>query len=620
MGGSQGSAVHGPAWAAVLVLALAAAAVGAQSGAPAYSVAFVCPQGVDNNDRVTETVRVTCPYRIYDEDDALGSPTLVVDPTAARNVAVASLHGGGDAQGQTPRSRGNTGSGLFTVFTSTDAGYNWQDQPSWTAYPPQHVPGAPANGEHLTAAIDYAGRVYGAAVYSTRDASTDPWGNRMLLWKWRDIAQEIEWGRASKPVATLAWPVTVTDASLTYLPSRDSPLFHEPPYDRPGGHRLANETEAPAPSGDAPAAEREWTVATWLESAARPGVDLAGKASRVRAAWTGTDDDERWDTLATNMSVGPCSSVSNGVAWDGAVYVACVVADAKAYNHRSRVHEGDVDLWRIDPARDAAEFVSTASIVGAAHLKLAASSDGRFVLAAVDRLAGGRVRLDLAFGWFGAHWNPLTGLGDLVRTTNEPLVDVRIQALDYERTTRLVHLVYQEVYPPVESSLAKQNPLAPHATQFYKSLVSINECTGLLAAPLDLRVGYVRTYTPSFDPSLNVRPNTNLTLFDDLVDGLTLVPDAEKGQREFIGFGDLGTINFAEVVSRDVPACEPQGPGFAPGPGGPAQPAAAQTLAHQANMVGVAVVGSALAASMVLGLLRSVRRARVEAPSAGGKK
>lgn len=597
-----------PFWSDVVAQAPPAPAEG-------YQLTFVCPTGSERAPPSTEIIRVGCPFRILDDEDALGSPTVLVNPWNPAEVAFTSLHGGGEVPGPTPRSRGGGKSGVFTVFTSSDGGYNWADQPSQSVYPLE--PATERYGEHVTAAMDTEGHLYGAGVFSMNESAETAWTSRMLLWKWNTAAHTVQWPGAEE-VEPLAVPSTITWASVTFLPRADSMLYENPPYDKPDNFPWANNTTTPSPSPTASSAPKpppsETMVVTWLETAADPARPLEGKASRLRAAWVSTAHERApWEFLPIEQTVGPCSSISNGVAWHGGVYVACVVADGKAYNHRRLPNTGEIDVWRVVPEHKRMELVAQTPLTGG-NPRMTTSSDGRFALATAQRLDAANVRVDVSFAWFGRTWSGVSEIGDAVQTGRGAIIDARIHAMAYLKGSRVLHLIYGEVYPPVGIDVTAPGP--PRTAQFSKSIVAMNECDGLVAPPFDLNVGVVHQYSPVRESGLD------FTNFDDLVDGLIVVPDPGRAQREFISYADMGIVNYAELKQSSAPICALVGPGGNPAdlggqPNPVLQPAPSPALtpAAIAAGTGAGVLGLALLARIVA----AGRRSKVEAP-AGIKK
>lgn len=573
----------------------------------AYELDLACPapEG-DTSEGSATTVRAVCPFRIIDGQDALGSPSLAVNPLDPQQIAIASLHGGQATPGPTPRSReaSESPAGVFTVLTSGDGGYRWNDQPSG---PPPIVLRDAEFGEHLALAMDGQGRLYGAGLYSERASEADPYGGRLAVWEWDVASEQIEWMHSPDAAKHLAPSVLVSDVALTNVPPPGSSLVREPPWK--GGPEAGGGTSW-----------QESVVLTWLEAPAVEGETLAGKRSVVRAAWTDAEQRLGWRHLPTDQSFGPCRSVSNAVAWEGSVYLVCLVEDAEAYGHRPGAAAGDIDLWRIDPGRARAELVGATPLT-TGRPTLAASAEGRFILAAIDQV-GSEVTLAVAASWSGRDWARVADIGTSIRSGATDLLDVRVQAIVYRADSHTIHLVYQEFYAPTQVDATQ--PGVPHTARFAKFLVALNECEGVLATPRNLQIGLVHSYAPVLElahAAASVR-RTDFALFDDLVDGLVLVPGAGESQREFLAVGDYGVVQFAEVVERNAPPCNPAGPERPVALGGPASPVGAQPAAQSALTAaqwGAGIVGGVLALAMVLRLV-GVRAARRDESLSGSKK
>lgn len=596
-----------------------------------YELSYRCPSGVEDS-ASTQTVRAQCPFRILDDSDSLGSPILAVHPFDPSQMAIGSLHGGGEVDGLTPRTRdtGSGGSGVFTIMTSEDGGFSWIDKPTRSSTAPERAQGW---GEHAALAIDSEGRLYAAGSFSepvgnalceSRPPSPpcenvyDNYTMRLLLWKWDTVNRNIDWGGYSSSTETsfievepIVEPVYYDWLSVTYLPLRDSPLFQEPVYEQPvSGNPWANQTVSTTPEPDAARPEQpyeEAVVATWLERSPEPDQLLDGKASRLRAAWTSVYNTNHWEMLPLNMTVGPCSSISNGVAWDGGVYVACVVEDGDAYNHRARAKTGQIDLWKIVPSESRAELVSETPLRGG-NPRLTASADGRFALVTLDRLSSTDLDVSAAFSWFGEdRWRALEGLSSSLQSDAGDIVEARIQGMAYMVESRMLHLIYQEVYPPVGINLSAAEP--PKTAQFQKHLVALNECLGIQAV-YDLEVGLVHQYSPVTQSGLD------FGLFNDLHDTFAVVPLAGGGQREFVAFGDMGVLRFGELVEANAPPCPPEpAPRVAVGGGLMAADIPATASSITAQQVALGVGGGVVSLAMLARLLAIRRSKLVELPT-----
>ncbi len=591
-----------------------------------YSIEFLCPDGLETSQTTAaKTIRARCPFLIMDEIDALGSPTIAVHPFAPEEMAIASLHG---ARGEGPTDRSRTGGGLsnsgpLTVFTTTDRGYNWDDKPSQDmgreGSPPPRA--AERYGEHLSLAVDATGHIYGAGLFSYRLGAENPFNSQLALWKWDTPDRNIIWNnpRTTFVVDPLAEAVDIDWVSVTYLPLEDSEFFQDPVYAPPNrGNRWANNTTTPTPepSSQAPLQHEpyeEAVVVTWLETTLDGNASLEGKNARLRAAWTDVYNNNDWRILPTDMSVGPCSSISNGVAWDGGVYVACVVEDGAAYDHRDRVATGDIDIWKIVPSGDRAELVASTPLRGGTP-RLAATMDGWFMLGTLELTGRDSIRFDTAFGWFGKDWIKFVDFGPTLDTGATNIVEARIQAMVYRIDSHMIHLVYQEVYPPVGFNLTDPGP--PTTRQFFKRLVALNHCQGIVAL-YDLQTGFANQFTPASESG------TDFRLFNDLTDGLTLIPPLDGYQREFIAYGDMGLIGFAELQELNAPPCTPPLAPAAPvePPAGPfADPVSLSSGTSTAQQVALGVAGGALALGILVRLLAARRSNFANAPAGMNKK
>jgi hypothetical protein len=570
---------------------------------------FWCP-GLDGTPSVTDTtntmtIRATCPYRIIDDADLLGSPQIAVHANDPNAVAFFSLHGGGSTQGPTPRSRDPSPDGAVTLtglshttFTSQDHGRSWHDNP-W---------GTDGFGEHAAGTMDADGNLYIAALWSKRlgDGHFD---YVIKLYKEQDSRYTISTYQPSKTFANRAAGNEIDQVNIVYLPAPPPPV-----PDNATGNTSANNTR-PADQGEvgnstlpgdyygvANSAD-DRVMAVWFERALDWRNSTTGKSSWIDAAWTDTSARDNWTRLDDSRLIGPCMAASNPVVYHGKAYVACV-ADA-GYNGRSRARIGDIDVWSIDPHTGKTDLVESTGLQGG-QPRMAGRADGYMAIASSTLRGDEEVDVQIGFGWYGRHWTAPANLGgDLHRLTgNHPALAARVTAMALTEDRNVLYLSYMERVnrtaraPDPNPSALNTDPR--QAIEYNKVLVSLTQCGTRPIDAYDLQTGVAR------HPFMDGTIGDSTGVFDDLQDGMQFWKDPATGaERVYFAYGDHGVIQFGALLPTQ--GGEPC-PVLAPPPTLPVPPvpAALSTASPYSMLVGATVGATALA--MVTYLLAAKRR------------
>ncbi len=572
-------------------------------------IQFVCP-GVDGGTSVNDgyntlTMRATCPYRVVDDADLLGSTQIAVRWDDPREVAFFSLHGAGTTEGPTSRSRDpdppatDTVTGLsHTIFSSTDQGRSWSDNP-W---------GQEGFGEHVSGVMDLRGNLYAAALWASPGRAPGTFDYHFKLYKGDTVQTDV--GRTyynHRLVEARAPGNEIPEVNLAFVPPRivladgnatngTGPVAPAEPGQV--GNYTTPQNETALGGG--------WVMAVWHERAADLGnATAAGKSSWIDAAWSDTGPRNNWTRLADDELIGPCMAASNPVAYDGKVYVACV-ADA-GYTARSRARIGDVDVWSIDPATGKTRLVDATPLSGG-RPRLAARPDGYMALASVDVENEDRVRAEVAFGWYGKYWSPAGDAGPALYALagGHPVRDGRITALGLLQDSNTLLLVYMErVNTTLRAPEPNPSTLDPDPTsqiEYKKLVTTFNQCDGGPIAAYDLNLGVAR------HPFADGVVNDATGAFDDLQDGMQVVRDDAGNELAYFAYGDHGVVQYGAIVSSSVAGFCPvfQPPPIVPVP---PVPAALTVSSPAATIVGSAVGVTTIA--MVSYLLTVRRRAAV---------
>jgi hypothetical protein len=575
------------------------------------SVSFWCPS-LDGGTTVTDgtntmTIRATCPYRIADDADLLGSPQIAVNAADPNDVAFFSLHGGGSTEGPTPRSRDPSPDGLqavtglsHTTFTSQDHGRSWHDNP-W---------GTDGFGEHVSGTMDRDGNLYISALWSKR-LGEDRFNYVIKLYKEQDGRYTIATYQPSKTLSNRADGNTISEADILYVPA---PL---PPAGNATGNQTGNAT-APADGSDVgnftngessglrnSADDR--VVAVWFEKALDWRNSTTGKSSWIDAAWSDTSSRDNWTRLADDQLIGPCMAASNPVQWNGKVYVACS-ADA-GYFARSRAHIGDVDVWSIDPKTGKTRLEESTGLVGG-NPRMAARADGYMAIAAVALQDETHVDTHISFGWYGKHWRSGGGVlsvgPDLHRLMGDHRAkEARITSMALTEDRNTLFLTYMERVnttaptgvPEPSPSIVSTDP--SQVIEYRKLVATFSQCGGPYDA-YDLQTGVAR------HPFSDAMTGDTTGVFDDLQDGMQFWRDPANGEeRIYFAYADHGVIQYGALMggsSGQSCLVNAPPPDFPP----PPVPAAISTASPYSMLVGATVGTTSLA--MVAYLLAAKKR------------
>jgi hypothetical protein len=581
----------------------------ASPNSPASSqLCFWCPS-LDGGTSVTDntntmSIRATCPYRVVDDADLLGSPQIAVNRDDPNAVAFFSLHGGGSTQGPTPRSRDPSPEGMqglsgdsHTTFTSQDGGRSWHDNP-W---------GTDGYGEHITGVMDNDGNLYIGALWSKR-LGGGHFDYVIKLYKEQDGRYSIATYQPSKTYSNRAAGNTIDEVNLVYLPKPVPDV-----WDNMTGNNTGNAT---APSdgsdvgnftnGDSAGTANtpdDRVMAVWFEKALDWQNSTTHKSSWIDASWTDTSAKDNWTRLKDDQLIGPCMAASNPVPYKGKAYVACVV-DA-GYKARSRARVGDIDVWSIDPKTGKTHLEERTGLVGG-NPRMASRPDGYMALGTVEVKGDQEVGVHMAFGWYGRHWTSVQSLGtDLHRLAGgNPTREARITAMALGQDRNNLFFTYMERVR-VEARAPDPNPntLNPSPTQaieYHKIIATASQCAATVLDAYDLQLGVARH--PFSDKTIGDQTG----VFDDLQDGMEYWRDASTGEeRIYFAYGDHGVIQYGALegghTALDCPVTAPP-PNLPP----PPIPAALSTASPYSLLVGATVGTTALA--MVTYLLAAKRK------------
>jgi hypothetical protein len=582
---------------------------------------FWCP-GLDsapsvNDGTNTLTMRATCPYRIVDDADLLGSPQIAVNANDPNAVAFFSLHGGGSTEGPTPRSRDPSPDGMaavtglsHTTFTSQDMGRSWHDNP-W---------GTDGFGEHIAGTMDADGNLYIGALWSKR-LGEGRFDYVIKLYKEQDGRYTISTYQPSKTYSNRASGNTIDEVSVVYVPE-----FHPPTPLNATDNQTSNNT-APAddsqvgngtqPGDDFGArnAAGDRVMAVWYEQALDWRNSTTGKSSWIDAAWTDTSARDNWTRLADSELIGPCMAASNAVVYGGKAYVACV-ADA-GYSARSRARIGDIDVWSIDPTTGKTRLEERTPLVGG-DPHMTSRPDGFMAISSTKVRSESEVDVQVSFGWYGGRWDGVQNVGGDLHTMSggHPVREARVTAMALTGDTNTLFMTYME-RTNVTVRAPDPNPTALNtgvgqAIEYHKLVTTLSPCGFGLVDVYDLQLGVARH--PFAQGTLG--PSTGV--FDDLQDGMAHWKDEATGQeRVYFAYGDHGVIQFGalEGESGGLPC-----PLIAPAPTLPPPPipAALSTASPYSMLVGSTVGATALA--MVTYLLAAKRKSAVFSASKDKRK
>lgn len=549
----------------------------APTAAPAadgvYGVRFKCPQIVYN--RAEEQAGVdaaNCPLRVFDPEDIMGQPILVVDPQNFNILAFNALHGGrglhpppelGGSVPPSDRSRYNILHQPHTTFRSIKAGAEFSDE---RYYAPEALRESDriAFGEDNAFAIDAEGRSYIASVYAWKDTGEKNYHYTTAFWKTHRLNRAVNYYESISLKHTSAAFNKIDSIHATYAA---------------GAHRV---------------------VAMWRESVTNASVDKGRLASWAEFYATTPGEGAQWEKQPEAQRVGPCRAITNPLAVGPYVYFGCL--PDRGFQ---RVPNASFDRWlmfSLDPKTMNTQYLSLVPI-GTPNGLLVDRGGKGYMIFVGSGIEGGAPTVLVSYGALGINWQDVESYGDRLHNADAParagLADARVTAAIYTRETGNIHLVYQEKYRFEQTA---QNPDQQGKT-YYKTYAVVRPTAGWRGKfDTQLQFGDPRTYV---NYQLAYQGGFNENIFHDLHDSLVVWKDVRyKGKEKiFVAFGDYGSVRFAEVVEENaVPAAflAPLSPPPLPIPLEAANPAATGTAA------------AALMGLMLLRLLAARKKAAVE--------
>ncbi len=570
-----------------LCLALPLAALG-QTADPAkgvdYRIVVDCPGAAFLTNE--------CPLRVIDGADALGDPSLAVDPFNPNNLILASLHGTGDHfDAPSPKSRGGQ---VFTTHTSTNHGVSWNDRP----FNPPAAVSRDAFGEHPQVTVTPFGQAFIGSLYSVPGNPEGRFDYVIAAQKFKSLsdinnnqdtsgdfnAQFLGAVNPGSRINQMWYSFNPLTDNMTMVWHESATKFSAPPAGVP---RIANSMDAVIPLFAK-------VPALGLGLDAQP--NGSGAQSLISLVWTTADARSSYE--GWEHQIAPCQRATNPVISEGYLYIGCQVAkDQGVFSWNPAAEPGDVEIFRLDPDGGEPEYLGPASIKGGAP-KLGVRSDGRMALATAGIGPDGNLVLDTAYGAYSnstgrVHWGPVHHYGKQFPAIGSQfdLVEANVQDVTYREYSGVVHMIIKQV---IERNTGSAGVLEP---TIRKSIVAVDEVYGYLDDHhFDIGALVNRTQ----DQQLLTQSDG---VFNDLTDDflqLHAAPyrynDRNLGptyQREFFAIGDYGVILFGELIEitdlRFAPAIPPPPP-----PPPPVPAAAAATL--QAVAPAAALTASGLLA------------------------
>ncbi|MEK6984867.1 MAG: hypothetical protein AABX89_00585 [Candidatus Thermoplasmatota archaeon] len=557
-----------------------------------------------------------CPFRVYDSDYHFGNPQLAIDPDDPSGMAFVALHGNPAPNGPTPRSRNDL---THTAFTTGNQGLSWTDQP--TSY------GGGGNGlaflgESASIATDSRGNNYILYLWSLPNGN-ETTGYQGLIGLYK-AGHSSEQNSASSSytsghyVRSRSPTNIIANAYVLNIPPRIPP----PPF---ANYTLTANGTVPPPANETQIGQEanpvnrseERVAAVWFEKAVDYRNSTTGYAGWIDATIGTVNDKNDWKRLDARLNssqlIGPCMDASNPVAWDGRIYVACVVDNG--YSHRSRARIGDIDIWALDPLTGNTTYVSTTGLRGG-HPILAATPDGYFaIVSTLKQGATQPARIQGSFGYYGTQWEATgSDMGpELHRLLgNHDTFDLNVNALAITPTEKTVAIVYMEWQsnrtaettdpnqPPPVVDPTNPVPPSPQLTDFQKLVVSFNQCTfpgAIAASVMQLGTGV----DPQNLEAYTIQPS----LFDDTQDGLVAHKNAIGEDVLTFAVNDYGAMQVGSILAAPAStACQlPIPPANVPPP-----PLATALGLPNAAITAVGSVLGLAAISMVTYLLTVKRR------------
>ncbi len=516
-----------------------------------YRILFRCPETVGGTG-----VPAACPAYVLDREDILSQPILVIDPNNPEDIAFHALHGGRgihplpNAQPPSSRSRDDQVHQPHTTFRSTDGGKGWEDMPYHAPdslqdrrTPPQRE----IYGEDNAATLDAQGRLTLASLYSYREGAATPTGTPgpfqyvIGAWKSHPIGKgPVDYHVNVKLLTPSENATRVDSLHATYVRGSDV------------------------------------ITLTWREENA--------DGSTIALRWSRPQDGALWN--AADIAIGPCSAVSNPLAYESLLFIACRPNATAPWEMRAI----DTALWSVTDLG--------ATPLSATHATLVERGQSGFMM-----LIGSGVRDDgsptvaISYGEQGARWSSPEEIGhDLTLAAGAPILDARVTAASYHPQSGNIHLIYLERH-----EITSTNADGASQPEFAKVFAAV-KAEGTFQGKIDLQLGTVSRV--DYSPTLTGAASG---AFDDLHDGIVVWKDPKSGRtREYIAFGDYGYARFAEVVEENFLS-----PLAIPIAQVPPVPVASAGTAPVLVGLGAGVI----AGSMVARTMWARRKSTVEAPT-----
>lgn len=582
--------------------------VGLADEAVDYRLYLACPaHGIRVNLWPLVVSSQTCPYRITDEEDLLGNPSMGIDPKAPSRVILSSLHGK-DRDGPSERSRSGT---PFVTLFSHDQGTSWFHNP----YRPPKPLSSDAAGEHTQAIIDAWGYFYVGSLYaSPGDAS----------YEYTIVAQRFENSQQ-----------LVRKQNGTYNADYVKPVFegniidefwfvygpHSPNVTLVWSERVPENSKSARADGPGDSSSS-------LAQGLGPNPEAPRTAqSVIGIATSGSGVKNLFEHIPREFIVGPCRDTTNPVLAHGYIYIGCLVdPDGGQYRWGPPPELGRIDMFRFDYETHHPEFLGAAPIRGG-NPRLAAGSDGRLVL--VSAMASSSSETNLMGVWGQASkiaaridWGVARRYSSDVSDPRPGLrvIESSVQDIVLRDQSDVAHLVLKERFEPTSPSPLEQTFVAP-ASRYAKSLIAIHEGQGVLKI-LPFDIGNVQNQT--FTPGVFTEQRNPHGVVNDMTDDLVLLPPkrhtfqgsslGDHYQREFFAVADYGDVLFAEVV--EVTNLRAAG---SPPPEPPPVPLSAPAASLQLSTMLSAAAGTALVGLLVLRLALRRNQNPVAAAAKGEK-
>ncbi len=456
-----------------------------------YEVAFEGARDVVTN------VESVCPQRIGINGTILANPTMVHHPSNPAQVTIVTQAGARDPGSATDRRQG----GRIAVLYSPDEGGTWE-----TALVEPPV-AAPVFTERVAATTDDAGRLHVAVLYAHGTGASE---TMIAVWTLDDVdsaAASVSNGRFPvEPTLFTPWTIEGTIVALD--------LVHEPRTDT--------------------------VVMTWSEFGTHPR-DAAigeGPATWARIA-TLSGNGFGWLLVPERAAMGPCRDVSNAVAANGRIWLACSLEFG--YTLLPNMTADDVVVHRFDP-RTGAFVVDSASPLSDGRPLLAAGRDDGIALL-TQKFDGGMLDASMSDKIPGHNWTRkrMVGMHIMLGYPFDPAAfypreEMVLESFAYRTSTRTFQYVVSEKRVRTESSVwdSVENPYA-------KTLVA-TDVMGLFLHEINVGYGNVTRHALRTG---QVVPDA-ATMLPGLQDSVKII-----GARHFVAYEDAGTIAYGELVEHD---------------------------------------------------------------------